>query len=210
MGRGGGAIGTPGRTACGAAGGMLGPAGGAGAGERGRGEGTGGALGSGWRGPERTWPGRVPPEGIGRVGGESGRSGGSGVNGGAGGCAGVDEVGAVAPARGPTGGWIGAPRPSMGGRSGFVRGLSSAGASGFFCSAGGAPGALGSADAAAGGRSGGATGGGAIGAPRFGGSTGFASPAALALTGAELSAGVGVSAGFAAFAFSITEVSPPK
>jgi len=42
--------------------------------------------------------------------------------------------------RGPTGGWIGAPRPSIGGRSGMARGLlSSAGASSFaagFCSSG--------------------------------------------------------------------------
>jgi hypothetical protein len=52
--------------------------------------------------------------------------------------------------------------------------------------------------------------GGAIGAPRFGGSMGFASPAVLVFIGAGGSAGADVSAGFAAFAVSSTDVSPPK
>ena len=70
-----------------------------------RGAAAGGALGSGWRGPERICPGRVPPEGIGRAGGESGRSGGGGVNGAAGGWgAGAEEVCADPAVRGPTGG----------------------------------------------------------------------------------------------------------
>ena len=67
------------------------------------------------------------------------------------------------------------------------------------------PFASGSADAATGGRMGGA-----IGAPRFGGSMGFASPAVLVFIGAGGSAGADVSAGFAAFAVSSTDVSPPK
>jgi hypothetical protein len=89
----------------------------------------------------------------------------------------------------------------MGGRSGIARGLSSAEASGFFWSAGGAA----SAGAAAGGRIRGA-----IGAPRFGGSMGPGSPVCFVLIGAEVSVGVGVSTVFAALAVSITDVSPPK
>lgn len=57
---------------------------------------------------------------------------------GAEGASGNPETGAAV--RGPTGGWIGAPRPSMGGRSGIARGLlSSAGVASFvagFCSPG--------------------------------------------------------------------------
>jgi hypothetical protein len=98
----------------------------------------------------------------------------------------------------------------MGGRSGIARGLSSAGASGFFWSAGAA--AAGSPGVAAtDGRTGGA-----IGAPRFGDSAGFngspdfASALAFVFAGAGVSAATGFSAGFGAFAASSTDVSPPK
>jgi len=49
-----------------------------------------------------------------------------------------------------------------------------------------------------------------MGTPRFGSSTGFPSVAGLVFTWPGVSAGAGFSAGFAAFAASITDVSPPK
>jgi hypothetical protein len=92
----------------------------------------------------------------------------------------------------------------MGGRSGIARGLSSAGASGFFgspCAAGAGAFASGSA-AATGGRVGGA-----MGTPRFGGSIG---PGSAEVRLGFVSAGAVVSAGFGTFAASRTDVSPPK
>jgi len=89
-----------------------------------RGVTTGCAGGKGWRGPERIWPGLVPVVGIGLDGGGIGRSGAAGAKGRP--ATGVAE----AVGRGPIGGWIGAPLPSIGGRSGMARGLLSSAAAG--------------------------------------------------------------------------------
>jgi len=156
-GRGGGPIGTPGR-ACGAAGrgtpgvalgrvapGRIAPGsvapkpvetGGTETEAVGAGAEPGARFtGIGWRGPESTCPGRgEPAAGIGRGGG-TGRPGAAGRTGNA-----VRGAGARGA---PTGGWIGMPRPSTGGRRGIARGLFSS--SLFSISAGGTASCAGSA-----------------------------------------------------------------
>jgi len=98
--------------------------------------------GSGWRGPDRTWPGRGLAEGIGRAAGGIGRPGTLGLNaaGEAGVAAGAAGGGGGGVAgRTPTGGCIGLPRPSNGGRNGMALRLCSSSSLSFCCDSAATP-----------------------------------------------------------------------